>query len=80
MRISFSASTDPLFGVSGHGFRGDISATFSALHRLAGVGARRFLGRSPASSGGGRPAGGARTFAPLFGSLLSSREFAHGAS
>ena len=37
MRISFSASTDTLFGVSGHGFRGDasISATFSALHRLA---------------------------------------------
>ena len=30
------------------------------------VGARRFLGRSPASSGVGRPAGGARTFCSSF--------------
>ena len=35
------------------------------------VGARRFLGRSPASSGVGRPAGGARTFCSSF------REIAH---
>ena len=45
-----------------------------------GVGARRSSGRSPASSWVGRPAGGARSFAPLFGSLLSSREIAHGVS
>ena len=45
-----------------------------------GVGARRCLGRSPASFWVGHPAGGARTFAPLFGSLLSSRETVHGVS
>ena len=45
-----------------------------------GVGAHRCLGRSPASFWVGHLAGGARTFAPLFGSLLSSRETAHGVS
>ena len=43
----------------------------------AGVGARRFLGRLPASSGVGRRAGGARTLAPVYWNLLHSREIAH---
>ena len=48
-RISFSASTDPLFEVSGHGFRGDasISATFSALHRLANTDRHQIAGPPP---------------------------------
>ena len=36
------------------------------------VGARRFLGRSPASSGVGRPAGGARTFCSSFREIAQS--------
>ena len=38
------------------------------------VGARRSLGRSPASSWVGRPAGGARALAPVFGRSLHSQE------
>ena len=38
------------------------------------VGARRSSGRSPASSWVGRPAGGARTLAPVFGRSLHSQE------
>ena len=41
------------------------------------VGARRSLGRSPASSGVGRLAGGARPFAPVHWSWLHSRETVH---
>ena len=41
------------------------------------VGARRSSGRSPASSGVGRPAGGARTLAPLYSEPALLTENAH---